>query len=125
MIESALRPKSQRASDTARLVERSEPRRRSTKDLSSHRQVLEQDGVETGRDVHAKYRQELIQMKKTMTALGEVDANEAAPSAVQTWFERFGEKIGDFLAEPSAGQIVICILLVLLGFAAAFAFLVG
>ncbi len=125
LIESALSPKSQHARDSSRLVERSEPRRRSTKDLSSHRQVLEQQGVETGRDVHAKYRQELIQMKKTMTALGEMDANDPAPSAVQTWFERIGEKIGDFLAEPSAGQIVICILLVLLVFVAAFAFLVG
>ena len=64
-------------------------------------------------------------MKKTMSALGEMDANDGAPSPVQTWFERIGEKVGDFLAEPSAGQIVICILLVLLAFAAAFAFLVG
>ena len=64
-------------------------------------------------------------MKKTMTALGEMDGNDGPPSAVNAWLERIGEKIGDFLAEPSAGQIVICILLVLLVFAAAFAFLVG
>jgi eukaryotic-like serine/threonine-protein kinase len=125
MIESALRPTSQRPKEAAQLVERSEPKRRSTKDLSSHRQVLEEQGVETGRDVHAKYRQELIQMKKTMTELGSWEAKEGAPSAVATWLERIGEKIGDFLAEPSAGQIVICILLVVLAFVAAFAFLVG
>jgi serine/threonine protein kinase len=125
LIESSLDAKGHRAREASRLVERSEPRRRSTKDLSSHRQALEEKGGETGREVHAKYRQELIQMKRTMAALDSMDANDGARSALQTWLERIGEKIGDFLAEPSAGQIVICILLVLLAFAAAFAYLVG
>ena len=30
-----------------------------------------------------------------------------APSEEETWLERIGEKLGDFLAEPSAGQIII------------------
>ncbi len=125
LIESSLNAKGHLAREASRLVERSEPRRRSTKDLSSHRQALEEKGGETGREVHAKYRQELIQMKRTMAALDSMDANDGASSALQIWLERIGEKLGDFLAEPSAGQIVICILLVLLAFAAAFAYLVG
>lgn len=125
MIESALRPKGQRPGEASRLVERNGPKPRATKGISSHRKVLEADGIETGRDVHAKYRQELIQMNRTMTELRQTEANEEPPPLVETWLERMGEKLGEFLSEPSAGQIIICVLLVLLALTLGFIFTAG
>jgi eukaryotic-like serine/threonine-protein kinase len=125
MIESALRPKGRRSAETSRLVEPNAPKQRASKGLSSHRKVLEAEGVETGREVHAKYRQELIQMNRAMTELRSTDAKDEPPPLVETWLERVGEKIGEFLSEPSAGQIIICILLVLMALTLAFIFLVG
>jgi eukaryotic-like serine/threonine-protein kinase len=122
MIESALRPKGHRAREAERLVERNEPKPRATKGLSSHRRVLEEEGSESGREVHAKYRQELIQMNRAMAELRSTEPEDGSTPAVDTWLERIGEKIGEFLSEPSAGQIVICILLVLLALTVAFIF---
>jgi serine/threonine protein kinase len=125
MIESALRPQSQRAREAARLVERNETKPRSSKGLSSHRKDLEEEGVESGREVQAKYRQEVIQMKRAMAELRSMETDDGSPGEGQTWLERIGEKIGDFLAEPSAGQILICILVVLLVVTLAFVFVAG
>ncbi len=47
-IEAAIRPSAARAREAQRLVERNEPKPRSAKALSSHRQVLEEEGVESG-----------------------------------------------------------------------------
>ncbi len=124
MIESALRPKSQRGRDATHLVEKSSPKPRTSKGLSSHRKLLEETGSESGRDVHAKYRQELIQMNRAMTELRSTETEEK-PTVADTVLERIGETIGEFLSEPSAGQIIICILLVLLALTLAFIFVAG
>ena len=75
--------------------------------------------------MHAKYRQELIQMNRAMAELRSTESNDEAPSVGETLLERIGEKIGEFLSEPSAGQIIICILLVILALAMAYIFVVG
>ena len=124
MIESALRPKSQRGRDATHLVEKNSPKPCASKGLSSHRKLLEEQGNETGRDVHAKYRQELIQMNRAMAELRSTETEEK-PSVTETLLERIGEKIGEFLSEPSAGQIIICILLVVLALTLAFIFVAG
>ena len=114
MIESALRPTGHGARETPRLVDREEPKPPSTKGLSSHRKALEAEGIESGREVHEQYRNELIQMNRVMAELHSMGPKDEEPTETATWLERIGEKLGDFLAEPSAGQIVIIILLVFL-----------
>ena len=122
LIESALRPKQHGARQDSRLVERSEPKPPSTKGLSTHRSFLEDAGNESGREVQKKYRNEVIQMNKALAEMRSADSKTEAPSEDSTWLERLGEKFGDFLAEPSAGQILIVVLTVLLIVAMAFAF---
>jgi serine/threonine protein kinase len=122
LIESALRATRQGALDSARLPERNAPRSPSTKGISSHRRVLEEEGVESGRKVHEKYRSELIQMKRAMAELKSTGSNEAAPPAGAAWLERIGEFVGDSLAEPTALQILIAILALLLVLALALAY---
>ena len=106
-------------------MDRNEPKPPSTKDLSSHRKNLEAEGIESGREVHEKYRNELIQMNRVMAELRSMEPKDEAPPADATWLERIGEKLGDFLAEPSAAQILIAILAVLLVLALALAVAVG
>ncbi len=72
-----------------------------------------------------KYRQELIQMKRALAELRSTEPKDGAPVSDETWIERLGEKVGDFLAEPSASQILTCVLLVLLVFALALALTLG
>ena len=105
------------------LVEQDEPKSRSTKGLKIHRTMLEVEGNESGRDVHAKYRQELIQMKHEMAETGAKDGKDNAPSAFQAWVERAGEKLGDFLAEPGPALIVIGVIVLALTFAIVFGIL--
>ena len=64
---------------TPHLVERNEPKPPSTKGLSSHRKILEEEGVESGRDVHKKYRDELIQMNRAMAELRSTESKDEAP----------------------------------------------
>jgi eukaryotic-like serine/threonine-protein kinase len=113
-IESALRPTGHGAQEAPRLVNRNEPKPPSAKGLSAHRKMLENEGIESGREVHEKYRGELIQMNREMAELRSTDPKDEAPAAAATWFERIGEWLGDFLSEPSAPQIVIVILVVLI-----------
>jgi hypothetical protein len=75
--------------------------------------------------VLANYRKELIQMNRAMAELRSTEADHGAPSDGETWLERIGEKIGDFLAEPSAAQILICILVVVLVLTLALSLAVG
>jgi serine/threonine-protein kinase len=124
LIESALRPDGHETRPTRRLVERDTPRSHSAKGLSSHRKSLEAEGDESGREAAEKYRSELITMKRVMAELRSMEPTDDAPDAGQTWLERLGEKLGDFLAEPSAGQILIVILLVLLVLVVALAYVV-
>jgi serine/threonine protein kinase len=111
-IESALSSGSQ-SRPAARLVEKQEPKRPPSKGLSSHRKVLEADGLDSGRADHEKYRSELIQMNRVMAELRSMEPPDQMSDAGPAWLERIGEKLGDLLAEPSAGQIIIAILLVL------------
>jgi hypothetical protein len=125
LIESALHPTGNRARETPRLVDRNEPKPPSTKGLSSHRKALEEEGMESGREVHEKYRNELIQMNRVMADLRAMEPKDEATETGETRLERLGEKLGDFLAEPSAGQIVIVILSVLLVLALGLAYALG
>jgi eukaryotic-like serine/threonine-protein kinase len=124
-IESALGLTGHRPRRTARLVDKEQPKPPSSRGLSAHRKGLEDEGLESGRAVHEKYRDELGQMKRVMAELRSMDSGDDTTAADQTWFERMGEKLGDFLAEPSAAQIVIAALVVLLILALALAYAVS
>ena len=106
-------------------MDRDEPRPSPARGLSSHRKELEEEGIESGREVHEKYRNELIQMNRVMAELKTMAPKDDAPDAAGTWLERLGEKIGDSLAEPSAGLILVGILAVFLVLALALAFAIG
>jgi hypothetical protein len=125
VIDSALRPAGHRAREAPRLVDRNELKSPSTKNLSSLRKSIEDEGSESGREVHKQYRDELIQMNRVMAEVRSMTPKDEAASAGPTWLERIGEKFGDFVAEPSAGQILIVILLALLILAAALSFALG
>ncbi len=126
LIESALRPSAQPARPATRLVEREEPKAPPSRSLASHRKELEEEGGESGREVHEKYRNELIQMNRVMSELRSVDpSTDKNSDEGQTWLERLGEKVGDYLAEPSASLIIIVVLLVLVGLALALAIAVS
>jgi eukaryotic-like serine/threonine-protein kinase len=114
LIESALRPTGYGARKASGLVDRNERKAPSTRSLASHRNDLEEKGVESGRDAQKKYRSEVIQMKRAMAELRASDAKDEAPPEGATWLERIGEKVGDALAEPSVGSVLIAILLVFL-----------
>jgi serine/threonine protein kinase len=124
-IESALRSTGHATQESTRLVNRDEPKPPSAKGLSAHRKMLEDDGVESGREVHEQYRSAVIQMKRESAELRAADPTDDALSADATWLERIGEWFGDFLAEPSAAQIIIAILGVLLVLALALAYALG
>jgi serine/threonine protein kinase len=85
----------------------------------------EAEGLESGREVHEKYRNELIQMNRVRAELETMAPKDDAPDAAESWLERLGEKIGDSLAEPSAGLILVGILAVFLVLALALAFAIG
>jgi serine/threonine-protein kinase len=128
MIESGLHPTGQGGGKASRLTDRNEPKPPSMKRLSSHRKNLEQEGIESGREAHQRYRNELIQMNRVMAELRAMepkDQKDQAAPAQETWLERITEKLGDSLAEPSAAQILIAVLLVLLVLAGALAVAVG
>jgi serine/threonine protein kinase len=121
LIESALRPTGNKATAAPRPADRIESKPPSTKGLSSHRRNLEEEGAESGREAHEKYRNELITMNRVMAELRTMEPKDQAQDQGQAWLERLGEKVGDFLAEPSAGQILIAILAVFLVLALALA----
>ena len=87
--------------------------------------MLENEGNESGREVHEKYRSELIQMNRAMAELRSAEPKGEAPAADATWLERTGEWFGDFLSEPSAAQILIAILVVFVILALAMAYVLG
>jgi eukaryotic-like serine/threonine-protein kinase len=124
VIESALRPSRPAARKSSSLVETTAPKAPSSKGLFTHRKVLEEEGAESGREMHKSYRNELIQMNRAMTELRSTATKDEAQAEGPTWLERIGEKLGDALAEPSAAQILIVILAVLLALALALAYAV-
>ena len=123
LIESALRPEGAEARKDSRLVDEPEHRMPPTRGLSAHRKNLEEEGIESGREVHEKYRHEVIQMNRVMAELRSMEPKEESADPPQTWFERIGERLGDSLSEPSAGLILLGVfaVLLILGFAMAMA----
>jgi len=121
LIESALRPTRHGAREAPRIADRNEPKLPSTKGLSSHRKSLEEEGNESGREVQKKYRNELIQMNRAMAEIRSNTPKDEVSPAGATWLEWIGEKFGDFLAEPTAMQIFIAILAILVVLALALA----
>ncbi len=89
--------------------------------LNTYRRGIEEEGAESGRTVQQQYRQELIQMNRGLVEERSQDQAEGPPSTGETWLERLGEHLGDFLAEPSAGQIIAVLLIVTLIVATALA----
>jgi serine/threonine protein kinase len=125
LIESALNPGGHETRRSSRLVDRQKSRPPSSKGLSSHRKSLEEDGTESGREAHQKYRNQLVQMNRVMAELRSMDSDDDSSAPEQTWLVRIGERIGDQLAEPSAGLILVGILVVLLVLAFALAMAIG
>ncbi len=116
LIESALQSRRESASEPSapsRLAVDESPRPTVTQ-LDSHRRNLEQDGVETGRRVQQEYRKEVIQLKRSLAEERAQDPAAEAPTAMEHWLERLGEQIGDFLAEPSAGHIIVILVIITL-----------
>jgi hypothetical protein len=56
-----------------------------------------------------EYRKEVIQLNRALVEEREQVEESEAESITQRWMERAGERIGDFLAEPSAGQIIFLV----------------
>jgi hypothetical protein len=94
-------------------VDKEVPKSPSSKGLSSFRNDIEEEGAESGRDAREQYRDQLKAMKKTMAELRAMRPLDEVPAENQTWYERIGEQLGDFLAEPSAGLILIATLVIL------------
>jgi serine/threonine protein kinase len=120
MIESGLSPRSRRPAENRQLVSKPELKSPASKSLATHRTNLEKEGADSGREVQKQYRNEVIQMKRALAELRSSDPAGDHTSEDATWYERFGEKVGDFLAEPSAGVVLIGVLLLLLVVAIAF-----
>gem|GEM_PF-2337602 len=109
LIESALQSKRDRARETAHSTRRAtpdSPRPASTR-LDSHRRNLEDEGVESGRRVQQEYRKEVIQLNRALVEERTQDQTLEPPTVAERWLERLGEQLGDFLAEPSAGHIIL------------------
>ncbi len=109
LIESALQSKRDRARETAHSTRRAapdSPRPTSTR-LDSHRRNLEDEGVESGRRVQQEYRKEVIQLNRALVEERTQDQTLEPPTVAERWLERLGEQLGDFLAEPSAGHIIL------------------
>jgi eukaryotic-like serine/threonine-protein kinase len=109
LIESALQSKRDRARETAlstRSAALDSPRPTSTR-INSHRKNLEDEGVESGRRVQQEYRKEVIQLNRALVEERTQDQTLEPPTVAEHWLERLGEQLGDFLAEPSAGHIIL------------------
>jgi serine/threonine protein kinase len=87
-------------------------------ELDHHRRTLEESGEETGREVHRQYQAALSRLPSEAQHEGQGAREISGP----VWLESLGEKLGDFLAEPSASKIVILLLLIFLALATALGF---
>jgi serine/threonine-protein kinase len=110
-IESALGPKQDGTWEPDHSLDRMgpEPARPAPARLRSHRLTLEEDGTESGRIVQQEYRKEVIQLNRAIVDQRAQEEASEPPPLAETWLERFGEQLGDFLAEPSAGHIILII----------------
>jgi serine/threonine-protein kinase len=127
LIESALHGKKERQPEIPlpSMAPATPPPARASRQLSSHRKSLEADGEESGREVHQQYRSELIQLKRSMTDQREEEAAEAPPTVSERWLEHVGEQLGDFLAEPNAGQVVVLLIVIAIAIAFSLAYALG
>jgi serine/threonine protein kinase len=111
LIESALRPAGPGAPETPRLLSDDESKSPSHRRLSAHRKSLEEEGIESGREVHQQYRNELKQMKTAMLEQRSAEPTVQAPTrsdALRDAFvERMADRVSEFLVEPSPAQLFI------------------
>ncbi len=109
LIEAALQSKRDRARETANSTRRAVPdsSRPTPARIDSHRRNLEEEGVESGRRVQQEYRKEVIQLNRALAEERTQDQTLEPPTIAERWLERLGEQLGDFLAEPSAGHIIL------------------
>ena len=108
LIESALHTQHDRFAESAlssKAVVTDTPAPAATS-IDSHRKNLEDDGVESGRQVQQEYRKEVIQLNRAMVEERTHVEVLKRPSVGERWLERLGEQIGDFLAEPSASHVI-------------------
>lgn len=109
LIESALHSKQDRTRETALSTRSAAPdsSRPTSMRLDSHRRNLEDEGVESGRRVQQEYRKEVIKLNRALVEERTQDQLSEPPSIAVRWLEQLGEQLGDFLAEPSAGYIIL------------------
>ena len=117
-IESALQTRQERAaqpepslSRTGAELAKPSP---SSSGLHLHRKLLEEEGDESGRDVQREYRKKVIELKREQIKQQKEDSEVETATLTETWLERAGEHIGDFLAEPTAGHVFIVLSVVAL-----------
>jgi hypothetical protein len=79
-------------------------------ELDVHRRELEAEGTETGRDVHRQYFAELSQLKREERDKLKEGQEAESVSARDRWLE----KLGEVLSEPTGEQILIAILAIIL-----------
>jgi len=75
--------------------------------LNHHRKNLEAEVGESGRTVQREYRKEVIKLNRELADLKAQDAMGVGTSTLASWLEHFGEQLGDFLAEPHAGHMLL------------------
>ncbi len=75
--------------------------------LKHHRKNLEEEVGESGRTVQREYRKEVIKLNRELADLKAQDAMGGESSTLSIWLEHFGEQLGDFLAEPHAGHMLL------------------
>lgn len=109
-IESALQSTRHQTRETAgasRLAALENPQPKpAPRRIDAHRKNLEDEGVESGKRVQQEYRKEVIQLNRALVEQRSQDPEEDQDSVSERWMERFGEQLGDFLSEPSAGHII-------------------
>jgi serine/threonine-protein kinase len=78
--------------------------------LSSYRRSIEDEGADSGRKAHQQYRRELIQLNRTLAEERAQDEGEEPRSIIARCLESLGEGLGDFMANPHAGAILLALL---------------
>jgi serine/threonine protein kinase len=125
MVETALGPKARQKPQpdpASTLRPRIPPSQPSSRRLNSYRSSLEEEGVESGRSVQAEYRKEVIQLNRALAdERSDHDADEQ-PTVADRWLEKVGEHLGDFLAEPTAGHIILILLAITFSVVVAFVY---
>jgi serine/threonine-protein kinase len=121
VIEAALGPPNRLRPAPAPAGRRAEVETRApvVRELDSHRRALEADGEQSGRDVYRQYYTELSQLRREARAEPAEDPDGQEASAGRRWLESLGERLGDFLSEPTAPKIVFLLLVIAVALAVA------